>query len=414
MTAKNGKKLFIESLERSPMGSSSDDALKGLREANAILGVSNPDDGRPGVDSKPLDPYAGDGSDTKPLDPYAGDGGDAKPLDPYDQGSGDTGVPDDEPVGDEDEPNTETSRGLMAWGAGYGFTLGMAIGGPTDEFDDVRGSALLLGLVGIGGGIAGGYFSSRRYPLSRGQVSAIASAGNWGMWNFAFLGDVFTGESTEVNDVYKFIAAGGLLGAGAGILWAKKMTPSEGQVAVVNSFGAYGTSAGLLIGVGIDPPRSEAYSINAVLGSAGGLAVGLWAGSKLEMSRARTLRIDLGAAVGVAATWALIYPLISDDVSNNDEQFAGWFSTLTMAGGIGVAYYLTREFDEKRSSASALGKTTKKDRYPTPMGLVRRSNAGQWSLGSPLLRPMSSPGATRSGIDSSGFSLGVDVAAGYW
>ncbi len=412
--AANGKKLFIESLERSPSGPSSESALAGLRAANKMLGITNLEDGRPKRtgNEEPLDPYVSndvsndvsrdvskENPQETPLDPYAPV---ETPLDPYQDRSPVVAGPVDGFERD-DEPNRATSRGLMAWGAGFGFSLGMAIGGPTDGAEEIRGAALALGLVGIGGGLAGGYVASHRYPLSRGQVAAIASAGNWGMWNFAFLGDVFTGENTDTNDIYNFIGAGGVIGAGAGILWATKKKPSEGTVALVNSASAYGTTAGLLLGVALDPPRPEAYSINAVIGSGVGLAAGLWASSRLKMSRGRTLRIDLGAAAGVASTWALLYPLISDPNSNNDEQFAGLFSTITMAGGIGLAYYLTRHYDDNKNT------NPDSDPYSAPLALIRRSGLGRWSLGSPLLRPM----ATRAESSfQNGFSLGFDVAAG--
>ena len=388
----NAKKLFIESLEKNGKGAGAERALTMLRSANEKLGIADLNDGRPSSDvEKPVDPYG-----EKPVDPYAED---EKPLDPYGDAS---------PVADIptlDEPNRQTSRGLMAWGAGYGFSLGMAIGGPVDsDTDEVKGGALVLGLVGVGTGIAGGYFASRRYPLSRGQVAAIASAGNWGMWNLGMLGDVFTGEGTSANQVYKFVAAGGALGAGAGIYYAKVAKPSEGDVAMTNSLGAYGTTAGLMVAVMMSPPRADAYSLNAVIGSLGGLGVGLYLNDRFEMSRGRTLRIDLGATAGVATTWALLYPLIKDDGTNNDEQFAGFFSTVTMAGGIGLAYYLTRNYDKKKSDRLL----DDGDPYPASAGLIRRSGNGRWSLGSPTLRPLADPTLA----PPVGFTLGVDVAGG--
>ena len=259
-------------------------------------------------------------------------------------------------------------------------------------------------MAGIGAGIAGGFFGSRRYALSRGQVAAITSAGNWGMWNLGMLGDIFTGEGTTANQVYKFVAAGGALGAVAGAYYAKSAKPVEGDIAMMNSLGAYGTTGGLLLAVALSPPKAEAYSLNAVIGSVGGLAVGYYLSDRLDMSRGRTLRIDLGAAGGVAATWGLLYPLIKDDDSNNDEQFAGFFSTLTMAGGIGVAYYLTRNYDKKKRDRLL----DDDDPYPASVGLIRRSGSGGWSLGSPTLRPMADPQLA----PPSGFTLGVDVAGG--
>jgi hypothetical protein len=392
--AANAKKLFIESLERSPEGPAAPAALARLRSVNEELGIADRDHGRPGAPAAPIDPYGGGGE--TPLDPYGGGG--ATPLDPY------GGQPPDQP--ESDEPNTETSRGLMTWGGGYGLTLGLAIGGPVDpDTDDLRPAAVLLGLGGAAAGIAGGYFASRRYPLSAGQVSAIASFGNWGAINLGFLGDPFTGDDTDANEIFKFIAAGGLLGAGGGLYYAKRAEPSEGEVAVVNSLSLYGTAGGLLLGVAMSPPRPEAYSINAVVGSTLGIGTGLWLAPRLEMSRRRTLWIDAGAATGVAASWALFYPLIADEGTNNDEQVTGFVSTLALFGGAGLAYYLTRDMDEPSVLET---EDPVAARYPSPPGLIQRSASGSWSLGAPVLRPMAEPGS------GEGLSMGLDLAAGRW
>ena len=52
--------------------------------------------------------------------------------------------------------------------------------------------------------------------------------------------------------------------------------------------------------------------------------------------------VDLGAAAGAAVPWILIYPLVNDDGTNNDEQALGWISSLTMGGGALTAWLLTR------------------------------------------------------------------------
>jgi hypothetical protein len=394
------KQLFAEALERSPEGPSSAKALEMLRSSNARLGLDR-DDGRPGVggaSTEPLDPYA---TVEEPLDPYA-DPKDGM-ADPTRQPQPDT--PPEVDIPDTDEPNTQPSRGLMAWGAGYGFMLGMAIGGPLDENDDLRGGALLVGLVGAGAGIGGAYLGSRRWAMSRGQVAAIASAGNWVGLNAAFVGDLVTDTGTDTNDIYKSIAVGGALGLGTGILYARAYEPDEGDIAFTNSLGTYGLASGLMLGVAMSPPRSEAYSINSMVGSIGGVAAGLLLSPRVDMSRRRTLRIDLGAGLGLASTWALFYPLIEDGDTNNDEQLAGGLSVLTMWGGAALMYYLTRDLDEPAGAGEELEVA---ERHPAPPGLVRRGADGGWSLGAPMLRPMADPELA----PPTGLSMGVDLASG--
>lgn len=107
--AGNAKLLFIESLERSPKGTRSSDALRYLRVANKKLGLKKLDDGRPGA----------------PVDPAAGGAGGEAPIDPYDAGGGADGD------GLIDEPRDQAAslggrRVVMAFSAGAGLTIGRA------------------------------------------------------------------------------------------------------------------------------------------------------------------------------------------------------------------------------------------------------------------------------------------------
>ena len=398
----NAKLMFIESLERSPTGAVADNALAMLRSANEKMGVAL-DDGAPhsgdGGD-EPLDPYADGGDD--PIDPYA-DGGD-EPIDPYA----------DDPIGPgpdviapgEDDKLTATDirkarRTLYLWGGVVGFTAGLAIAGPTDEFDNIGGGALLAGIVGGAAGVGAAYYLTRDREVSRGQANGIGLAGVWGATTFGLLADVFTGTTdTTTNQIYKGVALGGLVGTGAGVLYAKRVDPSVGDVAVTNSLMMYGTAGGLLLGVAMDPAESEAYSLNAVFGAVAGLGVGLWASSKIETSSKRMLRVDLGAVAGAAIPWVLLYPLVSDGDSNNDEQAIGFLSTATLAGGAILAYYLTRNMDAKDAAKTAS--------MPAMSGLINRDENGQWGVGAPALRPVTNDGGTTS------VGMTVGVLGGRW
>ena len=383
----SAKQLFIEALERSP---SSTEALSMLRATNEKLGVDR-DLGRPGTEA-PMDPYSAKGEEA-PMDPYGEPGKPAGP-DVKEQPPTVTDAPSD------DEPNTDASRGLMAWGAGYGFMLGMAVGGPLDDNDTISGGAVALGVAGIAAGIGGGYLVSKRLPLSRGQVAAITSAGTWTGVNAAFVGDLATDTDTDTNDIYKSVAVGGAVGLGVGALYIRFADIDEDDVAFTNSLAGYGLASGLLLGVAISPPRSEAYSINGMVGSIGGIAGGLLLSDRFGMSRRRTLLVDLGAALGAGATWGLLYPLIRDESTNNDEQFAGAFSVVTLWGGAAVSYYLTRDNEPAPAEVA--------ERHPAPPGLLRRAGSGRWSLGGPLLRPMNDPALA----PPAGVAMGIDLASG--
>jgi len=300
-------------------------------------------------------------------------------------------------------------RIVMAFSAGAGLIAGLAIAGPesetTNEFgettSEVSGGAVLAGLLGAAAGFGTAWWLTDRYPVNTGQSVAIASGSTWGTIELALFGDAVTGADSDPNDVWKFAAAGGLLGLGAGAWYAARFDPAEEDLVFVNSLGAIGASGGLLVGVGIQPPEREAYSINTLVGSLAGLGVGLALSDAVQVSSRRMLYVDLAAAAGAAVPWALLYPLIKDDDSENDEQAAGWLSALTLGGGAITGWLLTRSMDEDGAEAQAA-------RDAPPPALVERAAAGTWELGTLLPRPMHDPAlAPRSGI-----AIGANLVSG--
>jgi hypothetical protein len=403
----NAKMLFIESLERSADGPSAEDSLAMLRAANERLGFDDLDDGNPigkpvgNGGEGPVDPYGtGDGGEG-PVDPYGNQGGEG-PVDPYGTGGGGGSVP--PPGGEVDQPDPSTARrAVTLFGAGYGALLGLAVAGPQDEIGDTRGAAVLLAALGAGAGAGGAWYLMRNRELTPGQGSAIASGGAWGTYTVALFGDAVTGvDSTTTNEGFKSAAIGGALGLGAGTLFAVKVDPSEGDMSLINSFGAYGTTTGLMFGLLMAPPESEAYSINGMLGAFAGLGVGYYVSTKAEVSRRRMLRVDLGALAGLAATWAVFYPLVEDGGTNNDEQAAGAISIGAMAAGGYIGWRMSRGMDEP-------DRLTGDDAQARLPGLVTRDAGGGWSVGAPVPRPMENPAlAPRTGA----FNLGVDLLSG--
>ena len=392
------RRLFIESLQRSPRGAASADARRMLREANRKLGAP-PDDGLPsaGGEGGVLDPYGAGSAGEQPLDPYAGGGA----------GQGDGGAV-DQPG---EEPGSRMGRrAVIAWSAALGLVTGLAIAGPESDGDTIEpggvpervvsGGALLVGALGAAGGAGLSWWLTGRRPLEAGEAAAVVSAINWGAVNIGFFGDAVTGTDSDPNDVWKFVAAGGLLGAGGGALWAVRSSPSQGDVAFINSLGLYGAAGGLLAGVGIQPPHNEAYSINALVGSTLGLTTGFLLRDHVEMSRRRTLWMDLGAAAGAVAPWLLIYPLVNDDGTEDDEQVIGWLSVFTLGGGALAGWYLTRDMDAPPEGEEAA--------EPAPPAVARRDGDGRWRLGAPLPRPMALP---RLG-PAEGRSFGIDLVSG--
>lgn len=389
----DAKMLFVESLERSPRGPSSAGALRMLRQTNRTLGLSNLDDGRPGEASD----TSGGVFDAS----RAGTGGQGdQPINPY-------GASRPPVEGGAGGPSTLGRRAVIGWSGALGFTTGMALAGPEDDQGSLSGGPVVVGLLGAGAGVGLSYWLTGRSPMTAGQDAAVVSGVTWGALDIGLLGDVFTGTSSEDNDVWKYVAAGGLIGVAGGAAYARLALPSEGQVAFINSLSAYGVGAGLLFGVAIDPPHGEAYSLNAFFGSAAGLVAGAVLAPHLPtISRKRTLLVDAGAAVGAAVPWVLLYPLIQDGSTSDDEQVSGVLSALTLGGGAVAAWYLTRGVDPAAPEAD---QELQAARWAAPPALAQREVGGAWHAGLPLPRPMVNP--VLSSVPA-GPSVGVDLLAG--
>ncbi len=397
----DAKKMFIESLERSPDGPSTNDALAMLHSANERLGLKDLDHGNPigkpvgsGSD-EPADPYA-KGNGEGLADPYASNGvGGEGPVDPY--GNGGVAPPLSNDVVD---PGVARRR-VTLWSSAYGLLAGLAIAGPTDDQGTTRGAAIIVGLLGAGAFGGGAWYYLGKHDLTPGQGQALLSGGTWGAYTFALFGDAVTGiGTTSTNEGFKAAAIGGAVGAVGGAVYAAKAEPTEGDVSLINSMGMYGSGAGLLLGVVMQPPKGEAYSINGAVGALAGLGGGMLLARKYDVSRGRMLRIDLGAAAGVAATWALFYPLIADSSTNNDEQAAGVVSIGAMGLGAYLAWRWTRGMDDRDSPLA---------NQPVASSVVQRTADGHWLLGAPLPRPMENPALAPS---TGAFTLGLDLASG--
>lgn len=398
------KQLFIESLERSPRGRSSAEAARMLRQSNRRLGLKDLDDGRPGTPSHDavLDPYGAAGGGPPP----ATDGG---PLDPY--GAPPPSAPPApvatlEPAASVDRaaPARGSALGrrlVIGWSGAVGLVAGLAVAGPENDAGETSDGAALAGLLGAAGGVGLSWWLTDRYPVSAGQSAAIATGATWGAASAGLLGDAATGTDSDPNDVWKYVAVGGLVGLGGGMLYGRAVDPTVEDMALIDSLSVLGAGAGLCIAAGMEPPESEAFSLNALFGGAAGLAAGLLMAPRVELSTRRTLLLDLGAMAGAAAVWGLVYPLMKDDTTRDDEQIAGWLSTATLAGGFGATWYLTRNMEAGPRSSLAR-------RSSAPPALARRDADGGWQLGLPLVRPFQS----RALAPRAGTALGVDVLAG--
>lgn len=185
------------------------------------------------------------------------------------------------------------------------------------------------------------------------------------------LADVADLDGTTGGDV----VAGALLGALGGGLAAHALdTPSlsRGDHALIGSMTAWGLAGGLTLGLAIDPPTGEAYSLNGVFGLAGGYLIGHIAARRTDVTPRRMLRVNGLALAGAAAPW-ILYGLTRDGSTRADEQAFGLLSTAGLVAGAYLGFRLTRDMKDDEAAPKA---------SKGPAALFRRHAAtGRWDFG---------------------------------
>lgn len=427
----DARALFLESLQRSPRGAYAASARQMVERCEERLGIRGGGTGSGSVhtvDEEPglVNPYEPD--DGEPLDPYGdqpvpdetetiqnpyldddpgaatGDRGDIVPGAPADN----AGLP-----GGDRGPSSESRtarRQLVIFGGLYGLYTAAALQAAAES--DGGGGALLLTLAGTGVGAGAAYYLTRDRELTEGQAMAVMSGAVWGTSAglfFAHVGDdpdlcdgCDAGAEDQPDSTYFGASvATGAIGVGAGIYWATRK-PAAGDVAFANSLAGYGLLGGLMLGVTMDPSQSRAYSLNAALGSTAGLVAGILLARKVDVSRRRMAYVDLGVGLGALASWVLVFPPLEG--AENDAEIAGGFSLALMATGGYAAWWLTRKLDRRPAAQAA--------RYPAPPAVVGLDGDGRWQLGTPILRPMVTPGVAAGGPPD--LALGVDLVSGWF
>ena len=357
----DARQLAAEALVRSADGPSSSEAKEILRLSSRQLGIQEPTEAElsPPADAPPA-AVAGDrspGADAA-IDPYA-----------------------NEPrvVSAAPAARRLSGRGTLAfYGVASGAVLGLGLAGGLSDGDD---AAMTIGLLGGGalGGVSALWLAGKYQPTVA-QARTVGSAATWGGLTFGLMADVFEVGGTTGSDVALGAALGTGAGLAAGTLIARNDLLTAGDVTLVDSLATWGMVGGLTLGVSMQPYRNEAYSLNAALGAASGVAIGLLASSRVELSTRRLVAVDMWALGGAAAPW-LLYALAADDNTDSDEQLFGLLSTAGLVGGAWLGFRFTRNMDrDGRDRAS-----------DAPMALLRRGGDGAWSLGGVSLRPAAGP-----------------------
>lgn len=337
----DARKLATEAIERSPSGVAAERARLILRAANTALGEAT----------------------LEPAPPVA-ENPDAAPEEPS--------RPDNAPVSEADLPSPVLHARIH--GGMAGALLGATLGSLADD------SAGVEVAVGAAGAAAGAYFAPRllrRFDVE--QVRTLGSSAMWGAAAGGLLADVTTSlTDTSPRQVLLGATLGAAVGSAGGFLLARDHSYTRGDVALIDTLAGIGAVGGLTLGLVMQPVETEAYSLNAVFGIAGGVAVGMIAAPQTNTTPRRMARVAGLAAAGAAAPW-LVYPLVSSSDSNNDEQVIGLLSTAGLLAGAYFGVRLTSGLDEGKDVPLRGRKAERDD--DAPLALLRRSSSGQLGLG---------------------------------
>lgn len=198
--------------------------------------------------------------------------------------------------------------------------------------------------------------------------------------------DVVTGlDGTTEDDVFGGMVIGAAAGGLTAYLLNKNAELTVGDHALIDSMATWGLVGGLTFGLAIDPPEGEAYSLNGVIGIAGGYLIGHAAARKSDISTKRMTRVNLAAFVGALAPWVL-YAATEDPDTNDDEQAFGFLSTVGLLSGAYLGFRWTRNM--KPGSDGVI------ERDPAPAALLRKTQSGWTTGGIGLGRVSGSRGAT--------------------
>jgi hypothetical protein len=348
--AADAKLLAEEALVRSPDGDVAVEARAIIEAANKKLGI---------VPEPPVDPV-------KPPD---------KP--PIDD------IVEPPPLSDYERDLRRGRRALAIHGGLVGATIGGGIG--LAASDESPGGTVAGVVVGGALGIYGGRWAASRWKIDEVRARAIGSGAHLGAVTIALFADVVKVDGTTASEVAVGATLGTAVGLGAGALVSRGDRLSTGDVALMDSFAAYGVIGGLTLGLAMDPAESEAYSLNAVLGGIGGWMLATIAGPSIEASPRRVMRMNLGALVGGATPW-LIYALASDDSTSSDEQAFGFLSTAGIVAGAYLGYRWSKSLagDEKRPQAK---RSIEPPPVSAPTALLRRDASG-WNIAPIVPRPL--------------------------
>ncbi|HEX3764757.1 MAG TPA: hypothetical protein VHW23_38945 [Kofleriaceae bacterium] len=361
----DAKQLAVEALVKSPHGAAAERARVIIRAANQGLGLPE--------DAPRMEPPA-----PAPAAPAA------RPAEDVDTSPIQDPTLSAPPVAAPAEGRPRSTRiAATVHGGLYAGLLGATLGSLFSSDNPAAGAVP----IGIAAGAAGALTAPMlvdRLGWTEAQIRTVGTATVWGGVIGGLFGDISDLDHTTARQALVGATIGATVAGLGGYAVAHDNRLTRGDVALIDTLAGIGGAGGLTLGMLMQPARTEAYSLNAVLGIAGGVITGYVAAPLTNTTPRRMLRVAGLAAAGGAAPF-LLYAAINSPTTAADERITGLLSTGGLIAGAWLGFYLTRGMDEGLDTPD--GKRKEPD--DAPVALVGRSSSGRWGLGGLGIAPLS-------------------------
>lgn len=358
----DAKQLAVEAMVKSPRGPAAEQARALIKQINAQLGIAD-----------------------EPVDPPA----EATPPPPAD-------TPIEAPPKAEQPPEAPSRANRITARVHSGLYAGL-LGATVGSWFDGDSPSVALPL-GVAGGLAGAMYLPRlidKLDWHEAQIRTMGAGTVWGGVIGGLFADAVKTNGTTARHVLGGSSIGATLGGLGGALLARSDKLTRGDVALVDTLAGIGTFGGFTIGMLMQPAESEAYSVNAILGTAGGVLVGLIAAPQTNTTPRRMARVAGAAALGGGVPF-LLYAAIRDSGTSADERVTGALSTVGLVAGAWIGFRLTRHLD--RDLDVLPGRAPKDDDDDAPLALIGRHSDGRWGLNGLTVQPLSRALAPEPGM----------------
>jgi hypothetical protein len=218
-----------------------------------------------------------------------------------------------------------------------------------DETYFVTGPLLTLASGGATFAIAN--YVTNKYGLNPGQASLFNSSLTWGVLNGVGLS--LTADFDVTGTMWSTLASG-WSGQAIGILLARNVDRTPGQLGLMNTTSIWSAAESLLILRVLNVEKVATYSWITTAVADVGLVAGILLSNNVLISRERALLLDLGGLLGGLAGPAVLFLFFGPEDYFNDWK--PWYFGAVAVGipaGIISAWFLTRSIDSPDASAVA-------------------------------------------------------------